>query len=71
MLTAVCMCSQFGVVVPPHSKETHVVAKAIVNHIFLKRGLCHEIFTDHGSEVEANCWGDQIVGNYLPHTFEV
>jgi len=45
--------SKFGVAVPLRSKETHVVAKAIVNHIFLKCGLCHEILTDQGSEVEA------------------
>ena len=53
MLTAVCMFSKFGVVVPLRSKEAHVVARAIVEHIFLKWGLCHEILTDQGSEFEA------------------
>ena len=38
---------------PLRSKDATTVAKALVNHVFLKWGLCHEILTDQGPEFEA------------------
>jgi len=51
--TAICPFSKFGICVPIRNKEASTVAKAIVDQIFLKWGLCHEVITDQGPEFEA------------------
>ena len=53
IFTAICPFSKFGVCAPLRNKEAATVAKAIVDHVFLKWGLCSEILTDQGSEFEA------------------
>jgi len=53
LFTAICPFSKFGICVPIRDKQASTVAKAIVNHIFLKWGLCFEILVDRGPEFEA------------------
>ena len=53
MFTAVCCFSKYGVCVPIRDKQASTVAKAIVDNIFLKWGLCLEVLTDLGKEFEA------------------
>ena len=50
MFTAIDPFSKFGICVPIRNKEATTVANAMVNHIFLKWGLCHEILSDLGPE---------------------
>ena len=50
MFTAIDPFSKFGISVPVRNKEATTVANAMVNHIFLKWGLCHEILSDLGPE---------------------
>jgi len=52
LFTAIDPFSKFAIVVPIRSKTADVVAKTIVQNIFLKYGLCFEILTDQGSEFE-------------------
>lgn len=53
LFTAICTFSKFGVCVAIRDKSADTVAKAIVDNIFLKWGLPHEILTDQGGEFEA------------------
>jgi len=53
MFTAICQFSKFGVAVPIRNKEASTVAKALIDNVFLKWGLPHEVLTDQGSEFEA------------------
>ena len=52
LFTAIDPFSIFAIVVPIRTKTADVVAKPIVQNIFLKYGLCFEILTDQGSEFE-------------------
>ena len=60
MMTAICCFSKFGVCVPIRDKEASTVAKAIVDHVFLKWGMCHEILTDLGKEFEAELFNELL-----------
>ena len=60
MFTAICCFSKFGICVPIRNKEASTVAKAIVDHIFLKWGLCHELLTDQGPEFEAELFKELL-----------
>ena len=53
IFTAICTFSKFGVCVPLRNKEATTVARAIVDHVFLKWGLCQEILVDLGPEFQA------------------
>jgi len=53
MLTALCCFSKFGICVPIKNKEAFTVAKAIVDHVFLKWRLCFEVLVNQGPEFEA------------------
>ena len=53
MFTAICPFSKFGICVPIRDKQATTVAKALVDHVFLRWGLCHELLTDLGKEFEA------------------
>ena len=53
IFTAICPFSKYAIAVPIRNKEAATVAKVIVDHIFLKWGLCFEILTDCGKEFEA------------------
>ena len=53
LFTAICPFSKYAVAVPIRNKEASTVANVIVNHIFLKWGLCFEILHDLGKEFEA------------------
>lgn len=53
IFTAICPFSKYAIAVPIRNKEAATVARAIVDHIFLKWGLCFEILTDCGKEFEA------------------
>ena len=53
MLTALCCFNKFGICVPIRNNEASTVAKAIVDHVFLKWGLCFEVLVDQGPEFEA------------------
>jgi len=53
LFTAICPFSKFGVCVPLRNKEASTVARALVDHVFLKWGLCFTILTDQGLEFEA------------------
>ena len=48
-----CQFSKFGICVPLRNKEAITVAKALVDHVFLKWGMAHCLLTDQGSEFEA------------------
>ena len=52
VLTIICMFSKYGVCVPLRNKEAHTVAKALVDHFFLKFGLCQVLLSDLGKEFE-------------------
>lgn len=52
ILTALCNFSKFGVCVALRNKEASTVAKALVEHVFLRFGLCHTILSDLGKEFE-------------------
>jgi len=54
LFTAIDPFSKFAIVVPIRNKEASTVAKVMVDHIFLKWGLCFEILTDLGKEFEAD-----------------
>ena len=53
MFSAICQFSKFGVAVPIRNKEASTVAKALIDNVFLKWGLPHELLTDQRSEFEA------------------
>ena len=52
LFTAICVFSKFGICVPLRNKEAITVAKALVDHVFLKYGLCTEILSDLGLEFQ-------------------
>ena len=52
VLTIICMFSKFAVCVPLRNKEAHTVAKAMVDHYFIKFGLCQVLLSDLGLEFE-------------------
>jgi len=52
ILTAICLFSKYAVCVPLRNKEATTVAKALVEHLFLKYGLCHTLLSDLGREFE-------------------
>jgi len=54
IFSALCCFSKYAIVVPLRNKEASTVAKAIVENIFLKYGLCTEILTDRGQEFQAD-----------------
>ena len=54
IFTAICAFTKYAIAVPIRNKEASTVARAIMEHIFLKFGLCHEILTDLGGEFEAS-----------------
>jgi len=54
LLTALCQFSKFGICVPLRNKEAITVAKALVDHVFLKWGMAHCLLTDQGSKFEAD-----------------
>jgi transposase InsO family protein len=53
LFTALCPFSKYGVAVPTRNKEAATVAQVLVDHVFLKWGLCFEILSDQGKEFEA------------------
>jgi transposase InsO family protein len=53
LFTALCPFSKYGVAVPIRNKEAATVARVLVDHVFLKWGLCFEVLTDQGKEFEA------------------
>jgi hypothetical protein len=53
LFTALCPFSKYGIAVPIRNKEAATVARALVDHVFLKWGLCFEILSDQGKEFEA------------------
>ena len=48
LFTAICVFSKFGISVPLRNKRL----PALVDHVFLKYGLCSEILTDLGTEFQ-------------------
>jgi len=50
IFTALCVYSKYGICVPIRNKEASTVAKALVEHVFLRYGLCSEILSDLGLE---------------------
>jgi transposase InsO family protein len=54
LFTAIDSFTQYVVAVPIRNKEAHTVAKALVEHVFLKWGLCFEILSDLGKEFESS-----------------
>lgn len=50
IFTALCVYSKYGICVPIRNKEATTVAKALVEHVFLRYGLCSEILSDLGLE---------------------
>ena len=60
LFTAICPFSKFGVCVPLRNKEASTVARALVDHVFLKWGLCFTILTDQGLKFEA-----ELLKNYV------
>lgn len=54
IFTAICAFTKYAIAVPIRNKEAATVAKAIMDNIFLKWGLCFEILTDQGKEFEAD-----------------
>ena len=67
MMTAICCFSKFGVCVPIRNKEAFTVAKAIMNHVSLKWGMCHEILTDLGKEFEAELFHELLMQFGITH----
>ena len=53
LFTALCPFSKYGIAVPIRNKDASTVARALVDHVFLKWGLCFEILSDQGKEFEA------------------
>jgi transposase InsO family protein len=53
LFTAICPFSKYGVAVPIRNKEATTVAKALVDHVFLKWSLPFEVLSDQGKEFEA------------------
>ena len=53
MMTAICCFSKFGVCVPIRNKKAATVARALMEHVFLKWGMCSELLTDLCQEFEA------------------
>ena len=60
IFSAICPFSKFGVCVPIRNKEAATLANALVEHVLLKWGLCHEILTDLGAEFEAELLGELL-----------
>jgi transposase InsO family protein len=60
IFTAIDPFSKYAIVVPIRNKEATTVAKVIVEHIFLKWGLCFEILSDQGKEFEAELTSELI-----------
>ena len=60
LFTAVCAFSKFGICVPIRNKEASTVAKAMVDHIFLKWGLVREILVDQGPEFDAELFKELL-----------
>jgi hypothetical protein len=54
LFTALCPFSKFGIAVPIRNKEASTVARVLVDHVFLKWGLCFEVLSDQGKEFEAD-----------------
>jgi len=54
IFTAIDPFTKYAVVVPIRNKEASTVAKATVDHIFLKWELCFKVLTDQGLEFEAS-----------------
>jgi hypothetical protein len=52
IFTAICPFSKYVVAVPIRNKEAATVARVLVDHVFLKWGLCSEILSDCGKEFE-------------------
>lgn len=52
LFTAVCPFSKYAIAIPIRNKEASTVARTIVDHVFLKWGLCFEVLTDLGREFE-------------------
>jgi len=52
ILTVLCLFSKFGICLPLRNKEASTVAKALIEHVFLKYGLCHTLLTDLGKEFQ-------------------
>jgi len=52
LFTAIDPFSKFGICVPIRDKHASTVARMIVDHIFLKWGLCYEVLTDLGLEFQ-------------------
>ena len=59
-ITAICPFSKFGVCVPIRNKDAATLAKAMVEHIFLKWGLVREILVDQGPEFEAELFQELL-----------
>ncbi len=53
IFTAICPFSKFAIAIPIRNKEAATVAKVLVEQVFLRWGLCHEILADLGKEFEA------------------
>ena len=60
LFTAICPFSKFGICVPIRNKDAATVAKAMVEHIFLKWGLVREILVDQGPEFEAELFQELL-----------
>jgi len=54
ILTVICCFSKFSITVPLRNKEAQTVAKALVEHVFLRIGLAHTILSDLGKEFECD-----------------
>jgi transposase InsO family protein len=52
IFTAIDCFSKYCIGVPIRNKSAATIAQVIVDHIFLKWGLCDEILTDQGTEFE-------------------
>jgi hypothetical protein len=53
MFTAICPFSKYAIEVPVRNKEASNVAKALVDNVFFKWGMCEEVLTDQGKKFEA------------------
>lgn len=60
LFTALCPFSKYVIAVPIRNKEAATLAKVLVDHVFLKCGLCFEILTDQGKEFEAELLGELL-----------
>ena len=52
IFTAIDVFTKFAVAVPIRNKDAKTVARVMVEHIFLKWGLCLEVLSDLGKEFE-------------------